>query len=111
LDDRDLVAGDRFHLHLVLHNPEQADFAADAYVLLGVHGDFWSWPSWIPLEDGVDYQAVFCGAMTAQPMTLLDFSWPAGAGTAAGLEFYGALFEPSSFNMIGNLAYIEWEFR
>lgn len=111
LDDRDLLAGERFLLNMLLHNPATAPFDADAYILLAVYGDYWFWPGWVNIDDGIDFSSVTCPAMTSLPQTILDFEWPQGAGTATGLGFYGALFAPGTFDLIGDIQSIEWGFR
>ncbi len=111
LDDRDLTAGERLNLHLLLHNPEADSYEADAYVLLGAFGDYWSWPGWRNIEEGVDHVTIDCPAMTSLPQTILDFTWPEDAGAASDLGFFGALFEPETFNLIGNVQVITWGFR
>jgi len=41
---------------------------------------------------------------------VLQFDWPAGVGAADGLEFIGCAFEPGSWDMIGDLQYILWNY-
>jgi hypothetical protein len=111
LDDHNLTAGERFNLHILLHNPGPADYEADAYILLDVYGDYWSWPNWKNISEGLDHTAVTCPAMSSLPQAVLDFTWPEGAGTASELAFFGALFEPDTFDMIGDLQFIMWGFE
>lgn len=111
LNDRDLTAGEHFYLHMLLHNPGPDSYEADAYVLLGAFGDYWSWPGWRNIEEGMDLETFDCPAMTSFPQTLVDFTWPEGAGTASGLEFIGAVFKAGTFNLIGEIQVIGWEFR
>ncbi|MBN1355112.1 hypothetical protein JXA40_02465 [bacterium] len=110
LDDTDLTAGDRFYLHMNLNNPEPEAYQADAYVLLGIWGDYWFWPSWIHMSQGLDSQTYSIPSGTT-PKDLLDFTWPGNVGQAGNLEFIGCLFRPGSWNMIGSVQYINWSYH
>ncbi|MBN1355165.1 hypothetical protein JXA40_02730 [bacterium] len=81
LDDTRLTAGDRFHLHCTVNNP-QPD-------LLNV-----------PLE-----------GYAVETETVLDFTWPQVGGSADGLMFYGLCCRASSFDFVGDLQIVPWSYR
>jgi hypothetical protein len=111
LDDKDMTAGERFYLHMYLHNPTSEPYDADAYVLLGVYGAYWSWPSWSEISVNLDHDQYSCNANESHHESLLDFTWPEVGGSADGLEFIGCLFEPGTWNIIGEVNYFTWGYR
>ncbi|MBN1354987.1 hypothetical protein JXA40_01825 [bacterium] len=110
MTDTDLQAGDEFHLYFHLHNPESTAYDTDVYLLLGVYGSYWCWPSWDSIFEHLDYQVFNVPEMQTVTEEVLQFTWPAGVGTLGGLEFIGCAFEPGSWNMIGTLQYIMWSY-
>jgi hypothetical protein len=89
--------GDTFQLDLDIDNPGPP-VAADLYVLLQVFSEFWFYPSWRPLDEGLDFQAVTydTGQSTMSiipPFTLPDVS-PGGP-----FYFHTASFEPGALDL------------
>ena len=111
MEDKDVGAGERFFLHMNLNNPDPESYDADCYVLLGFSGSYWSWPSWSDVTHKLDFQNYTCLASTQQAVSILDFTWPNGAGSAENLEFIGALFEESTWNLIGDAQYFTWQYH
>lgn len=111
LDDPDLTAGELFNLHMLLHNPNAESYSADAYVLLNVYGYYWCWPSWKSLDEGIDKSTETIPGMTSLPISLLSFDWPSGVGAASNLQFVGCLFAPDTWDMIGDVQVIDWQYR
>lgn len=110
LADTDLTTGDLFMLAYYLHNPEMDSYTADVWILLEVNDHYWCYPSWISLETAVDFSAgieVLSGASYYEEV--LNFEWPDASG---GIEciFYGAAFEPGTFDFIGDLQVIHWSY-
>jgi hypothetical protein len=110
LDDTQLSSGDNFHLYFFLHNPENTAYDCDAYLLLGVYGMYWCWPSWVEITTDIDSEAYTVPSMGSITEECLQFAWPQDIGSAEGLEFIGCIFEPGSWNMIGDVQYIQWSY-
>jgi Subtilase family len=110
LDDAELRMGDEFHLHFQIFNPLQGRLACDTYILLGIHGMYWCWPSWQDMTSGLDMVTYSIEPASIFEETVLQFTWPAGVGQGSGLEFIGAIFTPGTFDMIGDLQYISWRY-
>jgi Peptidase family C25/Propeptide_C25 len=111
MEDLDLGAGDELYLHMYLHNPEGTPYDCDAYILLGVYGSFWCWPSWTNLSHGVDYEQYTVPAITSLHEDILRFTWPGGVGQSTGCAFIGAVFEPGTWEIIGDIQVINWEYH
>jgi hypothetical protein len=111
MSDKDLATGDEFHLYFYLHNPDTEAYSCDAYVLLGVYGMYWCWPSWASLDQAIDCKRFDVPASDSVLQEVLQFDWPAGVGQATNLEFIGCAFEPSAWDMIGELNYFTWGYH
>ncbi|MBN2053606.1 CotH kinase family protein [bacterium] len=110
LEDRDLVQGDLFDLHFTL-GPHSGDAVLDAYILLGVGDSYWCWPSWQPLEEGLDFQRYDMPAWTMPAVDALVFEWPYVDGSFTGLYFYGAAFQAGTFDLVGAYQVMEFGYR
>jgi hypothetical protein len=108
MEDTELNAGDELYLHMFLHNPDDVSYVADAYILLGIYGNYWCWPSWIDINSGIDLKTVTVQAASSYSEDILKFAWPANVSPMASLQFIGALFEPESWTMIGDIQIIPW---
>lgn len=111
MPDLDLEAGETFMLEMDRCNPDTNVMSCDAYLLLDVYGVYWSWPSWQPLDNGLDSMHYDMNAASQDHETILNFEWPAGAGSASGLSFYGAMFHPGTWELIGDLQHISWSYH
>lgn len=111
LDDTTLFPGDTFHLHYYLHNPDGVEYVADVWILLDVYGVYWCFPEWVNLEDGYDFRPeVNIDPAASYHENVLLFQWPGNCGSSSGLRFLGAAFVPGSFEIIGDLQIINWEY-
>ncbi|MBN2053882.1 hypothetical protein JW905_03095 [bacterium] len=102
---------DTFLLQLDVNNGTGAAFDADTYILLDVFGaSYFAWPSWNDINIQLDFQMVTFAA-GPNSREILTFTWPSGAGTADGLAFWAALFEPGHLDVaylvggIGNVTF------
>jgi len=112
LDDRELKRGDLFHLHFYLHNPDSVSYSADVWVLLDVMGAFWCYPSWVSMNESVDFNPnIEVDSQSSYHEDVLSFDWPEVSGSVTGLQFYGAAFQPDSFEIIGEIQIIEWAYN
>lgn len=112
MNDVDLIAGDTFNLDMHLVNFTGSTFTADIWILLAVGSSYWCFPSWCSIDDQFDYlESVIVPHGTHSQQTVLTFEWPSNVGTASGLYFYGASFNAGTFDLIGNIQAIPWQFR
>jgi hypothetical protein len=111
LDDDDLGAGDRFSLHYSAFNPEPEEYECDAYILLAVYDNYWSWPGWSDVNEKLDKKSLTIAPNSAFEENALAFDWPPNVGAAEGLQFYGALFEKDGWVLIGTVQIINWQFH
>lgn len=110
LVDPELEAGDLFDLSFRLYNDSNHSDTWDVYVVLDVYGYYWFWPSWKDFNQGIDKQTVLMQSAGQRQESVLRFEWPAGVGSAQGLNFYGAVFYSGTFNLIGELQIIGWSY-
>jgi hypothetical protein len=106
LADDNLVPGDLFQLDARAGNPSAQVLTADEYIVLDVFGAYYFYPAW---TQSLQSRLVSVEPGTEMHHTVLSFYWPDNAGSAVGLYFYGALFEPSTFDLI-DLDSIFWSF-
>lgn len=111
MSDTDLEAGDDFHLFFDLYNPWVESRDWDVYLLLQVGEDYWCWPSWINISDGLDYQRMTLNTLEIQRIEVLQFQWPSGVGSADGLTFIGAVFEADTWNFVGDVQVVSWRYH
>ena len=84
-------AGDQCQLQLKIVNEGPAR-VVDLYILLDVFGAYWSYPSWVPLNDGLDYATTTVEAgLDAEWEIIPAFIMPA-VSPAGPLYFYAAMF-------------------
>lgn len=111
LNGTDFGAGDTFHLYFELGNPGSEQMVSDVYLLLGVYGYFWCWPSWCDLQSDIDSKQMTVDPGSIVSEDVLNFVWPTETGSASGLYFYGAAFQAGSFDLIGDVQIIEWAYH
>lgn len=111
LEDTDLWPGEEFYLHYSVFNPEAEPFDCDVYVLLGVYGDYWCWPSWCEITRSLNFKRLHLDPGSMISEEILRFDWPAGTGDTPDLEFIGALFDMGSWDLIGDVQVIVWGFH
>ncbi|MBN2055082.1 hypothetical protein JW905_09170 [bacterium] len=95
-------AEDPFILDAVFWNPLDETAHLAAFIVLGVGDLYWFWPSWIFVDDGLDFGERRIPAATQSPENILDFAWPAGAGAAGGICFLAAVLDYETGSMYGD---------
>ena len=112
LEDRDLVQGDEFYLHYYLDNSSSDAYTADVWILMDVLGEYYCYPTWVNINSGVDYlENKLVASHGLYHEDILKFEWPAVDGALGGLFFYGASFDAGTFNIIGELRILEWQYH
>ncbi|MCD4654160.1 hypothetical protein K8T06_09505, partial [bacterium] len=97
--------GDVFKLRALCMG-EPGDATADLYVILDVFGNYWFYPEW---RQTPDCQRIGLKEGSGNYVFLLDFTWPEGCfGHIDGLCFWSAIFEPGTFDIIGDLDHVEF---
>ncbi len=108
LNQRVFTANEQFQLMCYLANGTSRAEIVRRFIILEVGGSFWFYPRW---TQDLDYEIVMMLAGQQHLDTILDFTWPSGAGQASGLRFWGALLDPSTDIVVSDIAQLEWEFR
>ncbi|MBN2055348.1 hypothetical protein JW905_10525, partial [bacterium] len=85
---------------------------ADTYIILDITslggGDgYYFWPGW---STAIDSQEIVYGGYSWQMSRILEFTWPSGAGSAYGVQFWSALLDPASGMLISNLDSVAFGF-
>jgi len=106
VNQREYLPGDMFQLTSVFRNPGTA-VMSQHYIVLDVEEQYWFWPSW---SEEVDSRPWTIPGPGNWSYTYLDFIWPAGAGSANGIRFWGALLSPTSSELLCGLAMCEFGF-
>lgn len=105
LNDSVYFSGDRFLLEWT-GETGAADLTADIYILLGVAGNYWFWPSW---NMNLDHSVVSVGPSDPTQLTILDFTWPETPHLNATIQFLSILFDSGTFVIRSNLATVTAE--
>ena len=104
--------GDSCWLKLELTNPG-VERSADLYLLLDVFADYWSYPGWAHISQGLNFEpmTVPMGQMTLEIIPL--FTMPP-VSPAGPLYFCAAMFEPGTLSletMVSNGAIYEFRLQ
>ena len=103
--------GDDCYLNLLVQNPGTAR-TVDLYVLLEAYGEYFAYPSWTEVDDGIDFNRLEFPAGAEQTLRLVPpFTMPP-VSPAGPFHFYAAMFE-RGFLDLDHLASngAVWEFR
>lgn len=106
MSDTTFEAGELFRLDRRCGNGEDADVAVDEFLILDVYGSYWYWPTW---SEDVDFQSWTLETGQEYSDTILEFSWPAGSGSAPGLKFWAAFLNAGTANLIC-YDIVEWSY-
>jgi hypothetical protein len=101
-------AGQNCWLDATFCNPGPDLDSMPVFVLLDVYGQYWFAPSWISLDEGIDYYTRDIPTGDDRMNVIFDFPWPDSAGSAQGIFFLGAVLDQSLSTLMSNVA--EWEF-
>ncbi|GEM_PF-6797012 len=109
MQDTSLMAGDLFRLTYRIFNMGSADTTYDVWILLGIGGEYWFYPAWMHMSEGLDYEAgVGIDAGSSVTKTVLEFEWPTGVGSIEGAQFIGAICVPGTYQVVTGLVVIDW---
>lgn len=99
-------AGDSFEARFQISHLCATDRSIDLYIILEVAGLYFFWPTWS--------NSIEKATLELRPEEQIDelilpvFAWPSGVGSFSGLHFYGAMTDPGTYNIIDELAMIEF---
>ncbi len=111
MDNYSMEPGADFNLILTLRNGLAEPITAHIFVALEVYGNFWFWPTWISMDEGVAFvPGMTVPAASELSASILQFIWPDVTGPVHGLFFYGLLLDSISLDIIGYPTLICWEF-
>lgn len=85
------------------------------FFLLDVAGQYWFWPGWKQYSPSnpstLDYQILDVASGKTTLYVLNTFVWPdTGSSTMTDIRFWGAMVDPLTMQLIGELAMVEWGF-
>ena len=100
-------ADDLFSLKLRLANTGDP-ISVEEYIILDVYGAYYFWPRWTAV---VDNRTETLEANSNREETILEFTWPAGAGAASGILFYTGLLAPGGNELLGPYDWVSLSFQ
>lgn len=95
---------DLFELLYSIVNPGPA-LEVELYIILDVYGIYFFYPTW---TQDLDNELVDLPAYDSTTETVLSFTWPAGAGSANDIMFWGGMLEPGTVNLVGDIDYVSF---
>ncbi|MCD4654241.1 hypothetical protein K8T06_09925 [bacterium] len=96
--------GDDFILGAKFWNPEVEPLHVDTFIVLAVLDYYWFWPSWVYIDDGIDFSDMFLASQVVSEENILTFTWPTGTGEASDICFLGAILDHETAEFYGSLA-------
>jgi len=91
--------GDPCGLDLTFTNPGGTTWEVDLYVLLDVLGEYFAYPSWQAITQGLDSSTMSIPGGYTETITLIpSFTMPA-VPTVESLYFYAAMFEQGMLDL------------
>jgi len=102
--------GDVFYLNAEIRNYESQSIVAPLVVLLDVHGQFFTWPSWAHLitAEDLDFETREYSPGLTPAEIIPGFTWPDVQGTQVGLVFYGMVISGDFSTLLSNLDMKAW---
>jgi imidazolonepropionase-like amidohydrolase len=77
LSPRDVRPGDEFRLGALLVNNTWHGLRVRLFVVIDdLAGNYWFYPSWIPLQQGIDFQEMFLDPYSRSQLELARLVWP-----------------------------------
>ena len=103
LADTDLQEGDTFRLSAEVASDTES--VADFYCALEAFGSYFFYPTW---TEAVDFDTI---GLPLEFDVLGPFPWPAVAGDASGLRFYGVAVREGTLDYFGEIGMTEFGYR
>ncbi|MBN1297235.1 hypothetical protein JXA80_10675, partial [bacterium] len=100
--------GSTCSLTAVIINPQDTQPDVPVLIVLDVAGMYWTAPSWIPIEEGIDSYRYSLSTGYTVIEVLPPFTWPDGIGSASGIQFIGFCCDPGMHGLTSNIDV--WEF-
>jgi len=100
--------GDPFLLELEITNGTNELLILDQYIILDVYANYFFYPGWSRIPNAVDRQ--FLPGYYSRG-ALLDFTWPANAGSADGLIFWLGYLRPGTIEVVGEIDSVVFGYR
>lgn len=112
MSDTMVKEGDQFTLTYRLRNGMPTAMTVDMYIALEVYGAYWFYPTWVSMEEGVDFvDDVTVPAASEVHGDVLSFVWPKVEGQLTGLFFHSLLLDSTSGSMTGDYCWICWGYQ
>ncbi len=107
--------GEPFFATGFLENDGTALPGTYVFFVLDIAGEYWFWPSWSHYSaadpSSIDFEIRDVASGESRVYVLNAFMWPdTGATAMSGLRFWGAIVDPASNTLFGELAVVSWAF-
>ncbi len=103
MPETNFCAGDPCCLTATLCNPDDTLQNTPVFILLEAFGNFFSAPTWQPLNAGIGYYTLDIYPGISELTVLPEFLWPSIPGSASDLRIYGAMTDPQCTRLMGKL--------
>ena len=106
---------DPFFIHGYLENSGSEKMGIQVYFFLDIADQYWFWPSWVsynpPESVGIDSRTYDVPTGRTRIFVLNEFLWPdTGTTTLNGLRFWGAMVDPGTMTLVGDIDTVTWGF-
>ncbi len=106
--NRDMFrSGDEFDLNCRCINPG-GERELLLFIVLDIYQEYWFYDDW---SQDMDYVVEPLAAGCNYSKEILYFIWPEEAGSLHNLKFWAAFLEPGSWELIGEIDWVEWGFE
>ena len=100
-------SGDDFILKSYWCNPGETR-TVDYYIILDIQDALWFWPSW---STDVDKTRLISSSGSSDEIELFNFKWPEVDSSNNGLKVWAGFIDPGSFELVGNVHWVEFGYR
>jgi hypothetical protein len=100
-----LSPGDLFELDMEAFNDHATLRCTHAYLILDLMGNYWFWPDWTQTPE---YEEWDINGHRYRRETVLQFTWPDGAGEGDSARFWAFLQDVNSDEFVWDTTYFSW---
>ncbi len=108
LNDTMFTPGEPFRLTLRTVNNTATAKGVHLYVVLDVYGSYFFWPSW--RSSPPDFKARNLAPNSDNTENILNFTWPAGVGSASGIKVWHAMLDASTQQLLYDVDMVEFSY-
>jgi len=105
------AGGDEFILDADYWNPNPEPLAVNTFIVLALLDNYWFWPTWVYIDDGIDFASRNLPSQIVTEENILTFTWPSGTGQAEGICFLGAILDPETSELYGTVSQACFDYK